>query len=300
VAAGLTYAAVTPARNEAENLQRLGECMARQTLAPLQWVIVDNGSTDATADVAAALAQRLPFVSVLTVENPEPASIRGRPIVAAFQAGLDALTGDPSVVVKLDADVSFDDSYFERLVGAFADEPALGIASGICFEQNAAGEWRAQHTTRDHVRGATRAYRAEVLPVVLPLETRMGWDGIDELKAQVAGWRTASLDGLRFDHHRALGGRERRWAKWVGQGDMAHFMGYRFPYLLARTGYRMLREPSAAGMVWGYVSAAAARRPRHSDDAVRRHLRRQQSLGVLPRRISESLGRARRPPRGPA
>ena len=122
----------------------------------------------------------------------------------------------------------------------------------------------------------------------------MGWDGIDELKAQVAGWQTASLADLRFFHHRPLGARERVWSKWVGQGDMAHYMGYRFSYLVARTGYRTLREPAAVGMLWGYLDAAFHRRDRYADHEVRDHLRRQQSLAAIPRRIREALGRGNR------
>ena len=45
----LTYAVVTPARNEEANLRRLGAALAAQTLAPAEWVVVDDGSTDATA-----------------------------------------------------------------------------------------------------------------------------------------------------------------------------------------------------------------------------------------------------------
>ena len=230
----------------------------------------------------------------ISVPNVAPSTVRGRPIVAAFQAGVAALDAQSDVVVKLDADVSFDDDYFERLLRAFAENERLGIASGTCYEQDETGEWRATYTTRDHVRGATRAYRTECFRSVTPLEERMGWDGIDELKAQVGGWQTASLPDLCFYHHRPLGARERAWSKWVGQGDMAHYMGYRFAYLLARTGYRMIHEPAAAGMIWGFLSAVLHRRARYADPRVRDHLRRQQSLWALPQRIGEAFGRANR------
>jgi biofilm PGA synthesis N-glycosyltransferase PgaC len=293
MAESMSYAAVTPAWNEGGNLRRLAECVAEQTLPPRQWVIVDDGSTDDTGAVARRIASEFDFATVVELPIDKPASIRGGPIVAAFQAGLAALRPGADVVVKLDADVSFEPDFFERLVHAFADDPALGIASGTCYEQDAGGVWRAQYTTRDHVRGATRAYRAACLERVLPLEERMGWDGIDELKAQVAGWRTASLPELPFRHHRLLGARERTWTKWVGHGDMAHYMGYRFGYLLARTGFRSLREPAAAGMVWGYLSAALRGNERYADPAVLGHLRRQQSLRALPQRVREVLGRIR-------
>ena len=73
---------------------------------------------------------------------------------------------------------------------------------------------------------------------------------------------------------------------------MAHFMGYGFGYLLVRTGYRSFREPSATGLLWGYLAAFAKRKER-ADEDVRRHLRKQQSLTALPRRAREALGRSR-------
>jgi len=267
--------------------------MAAQTMPPHEWLIVDNGSLDATGETAAEIARELPFGKTIHLPALESPAIRGAPIVVAFEAGVRALDSDVDIIVKLDADVSFGEDFFERIVQAFELDPTLGIAGGTCYEQDTAGEWRPTFATRDHVRGATRAYRVACFEAVTPLERRMGWDGIDELKAQVAGWRTRTLPDVPFRHHRALGAREKPWSKWVGQGDMAHFMGYRFGYLLARTGYRSLTEPTATGMVWGYLVAAARRKERVADEDVRRHLRRQQSLTALPRRAREALGRAR-------
>jgi glycosyltransferase involved in cell wall biosynthesis len=287
----LTYSVVTPARNEAGNLRRLAGSIQAQTRHPRRWLIVDNGSTDETGEVGREIASGLEFADVL-LTSADNSSVRGGPIVAAFHAGLDALEPGSDVVVKLDADVSFAPDFFDRLLGAFEADPGLGIAGGICYEQDVHGAWSPTYTTRDHVRGATRAYRAACLAQVLPLEQRMGWDGVDELKAQVEGWHTRTIADLPFYHHRVLGARERAWSKWVGQGDMAHFMGYRFDYLLARAAYRSLREPTAVGMVWGYLAAAASRSPRQTDPEVRQLLRSQQSLTALPRRIREALGRA--------
>ena len=68
----------------------------------------------------------------------------------------------PEIIVKLDADVSFESDYFEQLLAAFESEPRLGIASGVCYELER-GVWTARHVTGDHVRGATRAYRKACL-----------------------------------------------------------------------------------------------------------------------------------------
>ena len=103
--ASLSYAVVTPVRDEAESLPRLAACLASQTLLPERWVIVDNGSTDATFVVAERIAAEHGWVDVITVSGTtRPA--RGGQVVRAFCAGMAALGEEPDVVVKLDADVS--------------------------------------------------------------------------------------------------------------------------------------------------------------------------------------------------
>ena len=286
----LTYAVVTPAHNEAGHLRQLAVSMRSQSMAPSEWMIVDNGSTDGTARAASEIVDATPWVRSIYLPKDDAAP-RGAPVVRAFHAGLEALGVRTDVVVKLDADVTFEGDFFERILAAFEDDPQLGITGGLCLEQDASGAWKPSHVTRGHVRGATRAYRADCLRDVLPLEERMGWDGIDELRARVVGWETRSLDTLPFRHHRTLGAREGRWTMWTGQGRMAHYMGYRPSYLAARSLYRSLREPRAIAMLWGFGAAAVRREPRYHDPAVRNYLRRQQRFRSLPTRVLEVLGR---------
>jgi len=283
------YVVITPVRNEADNLPRLGASMISQSIVPLAWLIVDNGSTDGTHGVMAELEAAHDWVHVLHIPG-EATPVRGAPVVRAFKAGLEALDETPEVVVKLDADVSFEPDHFERLLAAFAEDPSLGIAGSTCWEEER-GEWRPQFTTRSHVRGAVRAYRRSCLADVLPLEEGMGWDGIDELKAAVKGWRTATLAEIPFFHHRGLGDRERRASKWMRQGEMAHYMGYRPSYLGFRALFRAREDPAALTMLLGYAGRAIARRPRYADPAVREHLRREQSWRRLRLRVREALGR---------
>jgi biofilm PGA synthesis N-glycosyltransferase PgaC len=287
-----SYALVTPARNESENLGRLASCLVAQTVTPTEWVIVDNGSIDATAVVAAELAARHPWVRVIT-QPAEEGLVRGRPVVRAFQAGLRALQTRPDVIVKLDADVSFGRDYFERLLDAFAADERLGIASGSAFELDAAGEWRQQFSTGTSVWGATRAYRRQCLDDVQPLDEEMGWDGIDRLKANMLGWRTATVLDLPFRHHRLEGERDgARRKAWAAQGRVSHYMGYRFWYMVLRALHHARREPAALAMIGAHAAAALRRRPRCPDRAVRDYLRREQRLGTVLVRRREALGKA--------
>ena len=124
----------------------------------------------------------------------------------------------------------------------------------------------------------------------MPLEQRMGWDGIDEIKATTRAWRTTSFKHLPFLHHRSLAAREQAVSTWRAQGDMAHYMGYRPSYLVARALYRAAGEPRALAMIWGYAEALLARRPQCSDPAVLDWLRAEQRLRRLPLR-ARGLGR---------
>jgi biofilm PGA synthesis N-glycosyltransferase PgaC len=284
----LEYAIITPVRDEADNLRRLAPCLAGQTAVPAAWIIVDDGSSDGTADLIASLAREHPWIR-LTSAGGE-ALARGGPIVRAFNAGLAALDPLPEVVVKLDADISMGADHFESLLSEFARDPKLGIAGGIGYEEQADGVWRQRHGTGAGVWGACRAYRRECLTDVLPLEQHMGWDTLDLVKANVKGWKTEVFYELSFRHHRVEGERDgHRMRTSKIQGEAAYFMGYRPSYLLVRTLYRTLRDPAAVGLLIGYARARARRGPRCADPALRDYVRAQQSWRRLPLRAREAL-----------
>jgi hypothetical protein len=185
----------------------------------------------------------------------------------------------------------------EELARAFWEDPRLGIASGVCWEFEH-GEWRPIHVTGDHVRGATRAYRLRCLADIGPLPAEMGWDGVDELKAAVLGWRTRSIGELRFLHHRAVGERDGgRSARWLAEGRACYYMGYRPSYVFARTLGRAVRDrdPGTFAMPYAFLRAALRRETRYEDELVRRYLQSEQRLRRLPLRMVESFGLSRLP-----
>jgi glycosyltransferase involved in cell wall biosynthesis len=286
----MAYAVITPVRNEQDNLPRLAESILSQTQQPQRWVIVDNGSEDRTRPIALELAARHRWVETLIVDDAGTAG-RGAPIVRSLHAGIAQLRPDlPELVVAVDADVSFRSDFFARLLGEFERDPELGIASGSGWERRR-GRWVQRHLTGSTVWGATRAYRRECLEAVLPLEERVGWDGIDELKANAAGWDTRIVLDLPFLHHRREGERDGAWRMRVEQGRTAHYMGYRSWYLLLRAAYNLRADAAAPGLVVGYGTAVLKREPRLRSDSARAYLRRQQHPRNLSARAREALGR---------
>jgi hypothetical protein len=215
---------------------------------------------------------------------------RGAPVVRSFEAGLAVLDPRPDVVVKLDADVSMEPDYFERLLSAFAAAPRLGIASGSAYELED-GVWRQRFSTGTSVWGAARAYRRECLDATLPLEQRTGWDGIDEHRAQLAGWETATLLDLPFRHHRPEGIRDTtRSTGWKTQGELAHYLDYRPTYLILRSLFAARNDPRALRMISAYLGARVRRVEQHPDPGVRGRVRELQRLRALGQRAREKLG----------
>jgi glycosyltransferase involved in cell wall biosynthesis len=289
-ARALTYAVITPARDEEEMLPGLAASLRAQSIVPLQWIIVENGSTDDTARVARELANDLEWVRV--VEIPGSASPeRGAPIVRALTTALEDIDSAIDYVVSVDADVTFGSDYFARLLGEFAADPTLGIASGRAREQSTDGEWRPIDVTGGSVWGATRAYRRECLDDILPLESRHGWDGMDQLTARSKGWTTRTILDLPFYHHRPEGGRESStWAHWRQVGETCHYMGYRPWYAALRSLHNLRRSPAASAVFFGYATAAVRRSPQWRDLDARAVLRHDQHPLMLVRRAREARG----------
>lgn len=284
---GLNYAVITPVRDEESNLPRLSQSLAAQSLLPAEWVIVDTGSTDGTLDIAHELAAANTWITVSSTERLTENATRGAPIVRAFESGVAALQSAPDVVVKVDADTSMESDYFARLLHVFVENARVGIASGRAYEQNPAGEWTAREIAPGSAWGACRAYRWSCLVAVAPLEPAMGWDGIDQLKAELAGWTTLLISDLAFQHHRREGERDgSASAGWSAQGRGSYYMGYRFSYLLLRALYHARSEPAALAMIVGFLRAMLWRDVSCPNSDAKRLLREQQALrSVIRRRL---------------
>jgi glycosyltransferase involved in cell wall biosynthesis len=282
----LRYAIVTPARNERENLVRLAESVVGQLQRPATWVIVDDGSDDGMDVVAAELASRHDWIVALgtgeDAGNLAQGRRRGRDLLA-FHTGLRALRDPVDIFVKVDADTSFEPDYFARLLAEFDEQPDLGIAGGCCYELTD-GRWERVKVAGSHPRGASRAYRWALLDDVFALEPELGWDGVDEVVAELRGYRTAGFHAFGFRHHRRVGERDGRLRAGAALGRQAWYMGYRPSYLCLRAIYRARENFASLAMVWGYAAAAVSGAPQCTFPSVTTRIREGQRLRVVVRR----------------
>ena len=272
------YAVVTPVRDEAEHLPLMIESMLAQTHGPSRWVIVDDGSSDGTGEIARAAVERTPWITVVG-SKPGGERARGAPVVRAFERGRAEIAEQYEFVAKLDGDLFLPAHYFEWVARTFQREQRAGIVGGRVLVHDGR-EWRAEHVGRHTVHGAVKSYRRACLEDIGGLRASMGWDGIDEYGAKARGWRVLPLGELQVLHYARRGSKQAWWRARLEEGRGAHFMGYLARFVLVRAAYRMVvEEPRVAGglvLALGFLKAALARAPRVDDPLAVEMVRREQ------------------------
>ena len=156
----LTYVLITPARNEEASIEKTIQSVINQTVMPEKWVIVSDGSTDRTDEIVESYQQKYDFIHMVRREVDANRDFASK--VYAIRAGLEKLNGTRyDFIGNLDADVSFEQDFYERVFKEFEKNPDLGICGGVFYELND-GQWVAQHTNINwSVGGCTQTFRRQ-------------------------------------------------------------------------------------------------------------------------------------------
>lgn len=244
------YCLVTPARNEAAHLARTADAVAAQTVRPLRWVIVDDGSSDDTARIADEYAARLAFVSVVRcAARASGAGFASK--VFAFERGREELDGlGYDFVGSLDADVSFGPRFFERLLAEFGRDPRLGVAGGWVRESTRGAPLPRFGNSERDVAGAVQLFRRECLEGIggFPPLACGGEDTAAQAMARMRGWRVRAFPRLVIDHHRpAPGGAVSGGAARFREGVRDRALGNHPVFEVLKCVRRALERPYVIG-----------------------------------------------------
>lgn len=256
---------ISPARDEAQFIERTLASMISQTLRPLKWVIVDDGSRDGTQEIVDRYAQRVDWIIPLTLRRNverEP----GLAVIQAFNAGFELVRDQEcDFLVKLDTDLELPPDYFERMLTEFDRDPALGIASGVYLEMNN-GIWNSVKMPKYHAAGASKIIRRACYEEIGGFATLPGWDTADEIKAQSRGWGTAHFSDIHFYHLRSEGSATGLMRTHVRHGHTYYVCGGGALFFFLKCLHRvMFGRPfftGAAALLYGYVRAALTRPPK--------------------------------------
>lgn len=275
------YVIVTPVRDEALDIEKTIASVVPQSIRPLRWVIVDDGSTDGTSAIVDRLAGPHAWITVIHRANRGYRAAGGG-VMEAFYAGFLALGDDLwDFIVKLDGDLSFAPDYFERCFSKFEGDARLGIGGGtICRQDNGVLKVDSTGDPPFHVRGATKIYRRNCWEMIAPLAKAPGWDTIDEVKANLHGWSTRTFPDLQLIQHKPTGGADGNWRNWFKNGRANYLTGYHPLFMLAKCMKRAFRHRpflvESLALWAGFTSGYVQRLPPVADRKVIRYLRQQQ------------------------
>ena len=290
----LDYVLITPARNEARYIESTIKSMVAQTVKPMKWVIVSDGSTDGTDEIVLAYAQDHPWIQLARTPERSERHFAGK--VFAFNVGRGlASQVHFDIIGNLDADVSFEPDYMAYLLDQFAADPRLGVAGTPYVEEKSASAHRFSNL--NDVPGACQLFRRECFEEMGGYQPMKG-GGIDHvafLTARMNGWNTKAFSERVLLHHRpngtALkGGAASRYRIGVldyALGTHPLWEAFRILYQIAA------RRPYGIGgcfMLAGYLSACVRRKERQISPALVEFRRREQM-----QRLRSVVGRALNP-----
>ena len=222
----MNYYIVIPAHNEEAFIALTLDSLISQTVLPKKVVVVNDNSTDKTAEIVTAYAKENPFISLVN-KTSSAIHLPGSKVIQAFHKGFETLDEEYDVIVKLDADLILPNNYFETILNIFEKDVTIGMAGGFAYiEKN--GEWILENLTdKDHIRGAFKAYRKACFQQIGNLKPAMGWDTVDELLSKFYGWKVVTDASLIVKHLKPTGANYNKTARYK-QGEAFYTLGYGF------------------------------------------------------------------------
>ena len=257
------YVLITPARNEAEFIELTIQSVVKQSIKPMRWIIVSDGSTDGTDEIVRGYMTANPWIELVRMPERRERHFAGK--VHAFNAGYARVQHvEYDVIGSLDADISFDEDYFSFLLKKLAENRALGLV-GTPFKDGSAPIYDYQFVNIEHVSGACQVFRRNCFEQIGGYVPVKGGsiDHIAVLSARLKGWKTRTFTEKVCLHHRPMGtAQSSLLTARFKNGRKDYLMGNHPLWELFRAAYQMTMRPLVLGGLWllaGYIWAAIRR-----------------------------------------
>lgn len=278
---GTRYVLITAARNEEKYIQKTIESVIAQSERPTKWIIVSDRSTDNTDNIVREATKLVDFIELLPLRGDDERNFGSQ--VRAINKGVQHIhVLEYDFIGNLDADVTFEPQYFERIFEKFADNPKLGLGGGfICEEKQGKFVGRTTNNLRS-VPHAVQMFRKECFQGIggyLPLKYG-GPDWCAEVMARMKGWEVSSFEDIKVLHHRPTSAAEGRWRGAFRSGLMDHSMGSHPIFEIIKCLRRVKNRPVIIGSflrLIGYLYGCINREERIVPKEVIEYLRLEQT-----------------------
>jgi biofilm PGA synthesis N-glycosyltransferase PgaC len=287
----LSYVLITTARNESAFIEQTVQSVIHQTILPLKWIIVSDGSTDGTDAIVQKYLPEHPWIEFVRMPERQERHFAGK--VYALNAGYTRVKDlKYDIIGSLDADISFDSDYFEFLLVKFAENPKLGVGGTPFREEGQQYDFR--FTNIEHVSGACQLFRRECFEAIggySPLKMG-GIDLLAVMTARMKGWETRTFPEKTCEHHKKTqSGKHSSLKALLKSGYHDYLMGSHSLWQIFRSVYHMGKGPYILGggaLLAGYLWAVISRPQRSVSKELMKFRKREQlqRLGQIFRKTS--------------
>lgn len=258
----LSYVLISPAKNEEEYIEKTIISVISQTIKPSKWVIVSDGSMDGTDEIVKTYLDKHSWIEFIRMPVRLDRQFAAK--VHCFNAGYQKIKDmDYDIIGNLDADISFDERYFEFLLGKFRENSRLGVA-GTPFIEDSSGTYDFHYANIEHVSGACQLFRRECFEQIggyIPIRGG-GIDWTAVTTARMKGWITRTYTEKTFFHHRPMGtAQTSKLTAWFLHGKKDYALGGHPLWEVFRSIFQMKSRPYVLGgifllfgYVWGMIS----------------------------------------------
>jgi biofilm PGA synthesis N-glycosyltransferase PgaC len=258
-----SYVLITPARNEAQFIELTMRSVVAQTVRPVRWIIVSDGSTDGTDEIVQSYTHDHSWIELVRTSERRDRHFAGK--VHAFNAGHDRVKDlDYEVIGSLDADISFDSNYLAFLLSKLAADHELGLV-GTPFRDGSNSTYDYRFVSIEHVSGACQLFRRQCFEDIGGYVPVKGGciDHIAVISARMKGWKTRTFTEKVCLHHRPMGTAQHGllMAKFKN-GAKDYAIGNHPLWELFRIVYQMSKRPFVIGalaLASGYIWAVIRR-----------------------------------------
>jgi glycosyltransferase involved in cell wall biosynthesis len=263
------YVLITPARDEAAYIRKTLDAIVSQTVRPLHWVIVSDGSTDGTDEIVKEYVAQYSWIELIQLPKRKERHFGGK--VHAFNAGYERIKMlSFEVIGNLDGDSSFEPDYIEYLLEKFAQNPRLGVAGTNYVED--AWEQSLKHDYRfaniEDVTGQCQLFRRAAFEAIGGYKPSKngGVDLIATVSARMHGWETKVFTDKVLLHHRQQGTAQfNKFLVEFSNGRKDYMFGSHPLFEICRAVYRLAKKPVVLGgslLLMGYFWALLKRTER--------------------------------------
>lgn len=256
------YVIITPAFNEEEFIESTIISVLQQIEQPKKWIIVDDGSTDRTAEIIQKYCGH-DFIKYVFRKKTDKESYYASNVFA-IKVGYQAVSNmDFHYLAILDADIIIPKDYYKKLLDNFKKDSGLGVASGV-YQNLIKGKLYSVLNDRRSTPKAIQIFKREVFNKIdgyLPLRYG-GEDTCSCVMARMCGWKTWSFPEIKTVHLRPTGtGNTRNILKTkINSGLCEYGLGNPFLFVIIKSVKRSLKEKpyiiSSLARILGFILGA--------------------------------------------